>query len=123
MLAALALLLAHPHDTVTPLDLGTLSVREAREHAGRVVLVSLVAEVPPFTQGGNAHTGYRPDRDGTVRRVVVAGPAEAHDLRVGQRLTVVGKIEVTDHPEVVRGGARFPAYAELKVTGRLARGW
>ena len=123
MFAALALVLAHPHDTVTPLDLGTLSVREARQLGGRVVLVCLVAEVPPFTQGGNAHTGYRPAADGTVRRVVVAGSAEGHDLRVGQRLLVAGAVEVINHPEVLRGGARFPAHAELKVTGRLARGW
>lgn len=123
MFAALAIVLAHPHETVTPRDLGTLTVPQARQLRGRVVLVTLEAEVPPFTQGGNAHTGYLPDVDGTVRRVVVAGAAEDHDLRIGQRLIVVGRLDVIDHSAVVRGGARFPAYSELRVVGRLASEW
>ena len=123
MFVALALLLAHPHETVSPRDLGTLAVGEARRLAGRELLLVADAETPPFTQGGFAHTGYRPDPDGTVRRVVVAGAAETHDLRLGDRFVVVGTVEVIDHPPVVRGGARFPAYAEVRVKGRMARGW
>ena len=122
MLLTLAAAFLYPPNgrVLTPLDLGTLTVAEARRLDGRAVLAVVVAEVPPFTHSGRAVVGFAPAADGTERGAVLDGTAEAQDLRVGQLLVVAGRLDVIDHSPAVINGQRFVGFVELRITGRLA---
>lgn len=120
--ALLAVLLAPPEfdaRTHGPLDLGRLPVADARRLNGREVWVLVTAETPPWTHSGRAIIGFAPDDDGTERTASLDGSAEDHDLREGDRLSVVGRLDVIDHKPVVINGVRFPGFTEVRVTGRL----
>jgi hypothetical protein len=113
-LAALLLATLAP----VPVNLDGISIERARHLHGRLVVASFIS-VKPFDlhrdrQGRDWTIIGAADRDDDAERGAVLR-GRRFDLDGGERVKVVGVLEVFDHPPAVVGTLLVPAWVEVRV--------
>jgi hypothetical protein len=76
------------------------------------VVVTLLVGKPPCTWHGSTIVGPDDQPDGIERTAVLRG--KRLDVK-GQRITVMGKLRVIDHPGRVVGTVIVPAWVEIRI--------
>lgn len=96
-----------------PISLDGISIEHARSLRGKLVAASFLVAKPNDIVLGRTVIGAADRDDGAERIALLKG--KRLDKEVGQRVTVIGKLRVIDHPPYFAGRELVPRWLEIRV--------
>lgn len=93
-----------------PVELGTITVADARQLSGHLVSATFVVGCPPDTQDETTVIGC--EAGGVERTAFVA---KNWRLDAGDEVTVEGELRVIQHPPSIINGTKFPGFVEVRI--------